>query len=348
MKGTVINLLRIAGAFASVRRANRDKALILTYHRFSRSGDGQTTSALTFARQLKYLSTHYKIVPLSRLADYLSSGQKLPPRLAAITIDDGYRDAYEIAFPLLRHFNAPATLFVVTGFVDGKSWLWPDKLRYLVSQSHLNRLEAAIGGLKLRLTLDGASSRIEASERVNSALKKLPDDAKEEALLRIASSMGVKLPVQPPPEHSPITWTQVRSMDAAGVEIGAHTVTHPILTRVGDERLRIELRESRLRLEAKLNRKVDLFCYPNGDHDARVRLAVRDAGFRCAVTIDGGLNGIGSDLLRLRRVHTENNFTRFIQSTSGFEQIKNRLRRARASWPARVRPYSYDGAPAED
>lgn len=350
MKRAMINLMRIAGAFAPVRMANRDKALILIYHRFSsgRSGEGETTSSLTFARQLQYLTAHYRIVSLSRLVEYLITGQKLPPRIAVITIDDGYRDAYEIAFPLLRRFKAPATFFVVTDFVDGKCWLWPDKLRFLARRSQVNRLDTAIGGRRIQLTLDGPASRLEAAATVNTALKMLPDDAKEDAILRIASTMGVELPVAPPQEYGPITWAQARAMDTAGVEIGAHTVTHPILTRVGDERLRSELYESRCRLEAMLNREADLFCYPNGDHDDRVRLAVLNAGFRGAVTVEGGLNAVGSDLLRLRRVHTDNNFARFLQSTSGFEQIKNRLRFGRANRLSGVRSYSYGRVRAED
>src|SRR5262245_4889578 len=113
MKQEVLNLMRAAGAFVPFRLANSDKALILTYHRFSENGDRDTTARRTFARQLKYLTKHYQLVSLSRLAAYMSSGRRLPKRLAAIAIDDGYRDSYEIAFPLLRAFNAPATLFVV-------------------------------------------------------------------------------------------------------------------------------------------------------------------------------------------------------------------------------------------
>jgi peptidoglycan/xylan/chitin deacetylase (PgdA/CDA1 family) len=348
MKGTLINLMRATGAFAPFRMANRGKALILTYHRFSRTGDADTTSAAAFARQLEYLTANYRIVSLTRLVEYLTNDVRLP-RLAVIAIDDGYRDAYEIAFPLLRQFNAPATLFMVTGFVDRKSWLWTDKLRFLAAQPQVNRLEATTKTCTLQLALDCAASRLAAAKRVNSALKVLPDDAKEETILRIAASIGLELPALPPDEYGPITWEQAREMDAAGVEMGSHTVTHPILTRVDDERLRAELCESRSRLEAMLNREIDLFCYPNGDYDSRVRRTAQAAGYRCAVTIEEGLNGIGADLMALRRVHSENNFGRFIQNTSGFEQIKNRLLFPRANRPARGgQPYSYGGTPAED
>src|SRR5215475_8530252 len=117
MKRTILNLLRITGAFAPFRWAHRRQALIITYHRFSESEGGARISARSFAEQMKYLAAHYTLVPLSRLGDCLQR-REIPPRLAAITIDDGYRDAYEIAFPILRKHCAPATVFVVTEFVD--------------------------------------------------------------------------------------------------------------------------------------------------------------------------------------------------------------------------------------
>lgn len=325
MKQAVLNLMRVSGGFAPFRLANRDKALILTYHRFSESGTDGRTSANAFGEQLAYLSAHYRLVSLSTLADYLSRDERLPRGLAAIAIDDGYRDAYEIAYPILREYNAPATLFVVTQFVDRKIWLWTDKLRYIAIRARRKNLRITINNRALSLNLDGFSSRMEAAGEINSALKLADDDVKDASIIRVASALGVESPALPPAEFGPVTWDQAREMDVNGVQIGSHTSTHPILPRVSGERLRAELIDSRARLELMLNRKVDLFCYPNGDYDERVSSAVAAAGYRCAVTVEPGLNGKHSDLLRLRRVHTDNNFSRFIQYTSGFEQIKNRL-----------------------
>src|SRR5947207_1608092 len=94
MKRTVLNLMVAAGAFAPFRMANRSKALILMYHRFSRSDDGVSTSARAFGEQLQYLKAHYQFVSLSQIAEYIGSGINFPPGLAAITIDDGFLDAY--------------------------------------------------------------------------------------------------------------------------------------------------------------------------------------------------------------------------------------------------------------
>ncbi|HKP87838.1 MAG TPA: polysaccharide deacetylase family protein [Blastocatellia bacterium] len=330
MKQGALKLMQAVGLLATFRMANRDKALIVTYHRFSEKGVGLTTSARTFREQLDYLTSHYQVVPLPRLVEHLASGASLPHGLAAITIDDGYRDAYEIAFPILSRRKVPATLFAVTDFLDQKIWLWTDRLRFLTAETRATRLEATINDRTFRLQLSGRASRLEAAAAVTEYLKTLPDEAKDEAIKRIASSLRVEMPDSPPREYDSITWQQAREMDRAGLEIGSHTLSHPILTNVNDERLEAELSRSRARLEDMLGRQVGLFCYPNGNYDARVSRAVERAGYRCAVTVEAGLNESGCDLFALRRVHTEQDFARFIQGTSGFEQVKGRVRGALA------------------
>jgi peptidoglycan/xylan/chitin deacetylase (PgdA/CDA1 family) len=306
MKQALLRMMRASGVFATFRRANQHKILVLTYHRFSEQPKGGFTHASALAEQLEYLRAHYTIVPLSAIGRHLIDGEPLPSAPAAITIDDGYHDAYDVAFPILRRYRAPATLFAATDFIDRNGWLWTDKLRYVEARKN-------------------PSSALD-SRRANAELKRLPNEAKDRQLAAIAQHAGVTLPALPPADCGPITWDQAREMAAAGIEIGSHTVTHPILTQLDQGRLEYELQQSRRRLEHVLDNEVALFCYPNGDYDSRVRGAVERAGYRLAVTTEGGLNDRASDPLALRRVHTEGDITRFVQSTSGFEQFKSGVR----------------------
>jgi peptidoglycan/xylan/chitin deacetylase (PgdA/CDA1 family) len=336
MKKAVVTLMHAAGVFSSFRQANRNKGLIVLYHRISDHDGIVAASPAAFEQQLDYLAAHYDIVPLSVFANLVLSGQLLPPRLAVVTIDDGYRDCYDFAFPLLVKRKVPATVFVVTDFVDRKTWLWTDKLRYLTQWARAPVLEAEISGCSLRVELGSGASRLEAAARVNSVLKLLPDHLKDEAIGRIAASVGVTLPQAPPEPFSPLTWEQVREMNSAGIEIGSHTVTHPILTNISAARLRWELRESRNRLEDVLRKKVDLLGYPNGNYDASVKSEARKAGYRCAVTADHGLNTSLDDPMALKRINTDCELAHFVMNTSGFEQFKNKLlpNRAAATAPA--------------
>ncbi|MFL6256898.1 MAG: polysaccharide deacetylase family protein, partial [Pyrinomonadaceae bacterium] len=316
-----------AGAFAPFRAANRGRVLILTYHRFSRGADPLATPAADFDAHLKYLKEHYTLVPLSRVAAHYTGGAALPARAACVTIDDGFVDAYELAFPLLRRHGVPATLFVITDFLDGRAWMWTDKLRHVALSAQAERLNAEVVGRSFDIRLAGRDSRLSAAGRVNSELKRLAPREREEAIERIAAAHGVTLPVRPPAEFSPVTWEQARELDAGGVEIGSHTVSHPILTTTDDAQLAAELHVSRERLETELGHPVGLFCYPNGAYDARVRRETERAGYLCAVTTEHGLNERrAADPLALRRVPAETDLPHFVQSTSGFEQLKNRLR----------------------
>lgn len=327
MKRSVLRLMLAADAFAPFRFANRRAALVLTYHRFGASDLGTFTTAQAFEEQLRYLKGHYRLVPLAEIAEHVSRGRELPERLAAITVDDGYRDAYEVAFPLLRKYEVPATVFVVTDFLDRRMWVWTDKLRHIVTRTAAAELDARIGGARVSAALADRASRLRAARLANDALKRLPDGAKDGEIARLANVLGVELPPVPPPEFAPFTWDEAREMDAAGFSVESHTVTHPVLTNTTDEQLRRELVDSRSRLEDELRRPATLFCYPNGDEDARVRREVARAGYTAAVTTRPGLNDARSDPFALRRVHTEDDLAHFAQSTSGFEQLKTRLRR---------------------
>jgi peptidoglycan/xylan/chitin deacetylase (PgdA/CDA1 family) len=332
IKRAMLNLIRASGAFDLLRAAHRRQGLILTYHRFSEGEENDKTSARVFAEQLDYLSAHYRVAPLSQLVDELSSttpealhsnGRK---GLAAITIDDGYRDAFEIAYPLLRRRGLPATLYVVSEFLNHRIWIWTDKARYLCAQAQRQRTAVQIDGRQLQIEIDDQASRRRAALLLNDRLKTLADGEKEEALRVLAKTLGVETPALPPDAYRSVTWEQTKELDRNNIEIGSHTRTHPILTNITEHQLRNELLGSRLELEEALNRPVEQFCYPNGDQNERVHTEVARAGYRVAVTTVSGLTRKGDDPLRLNRIHTERDLTHFIQSTSGFEQTKNRLR----------------------
>lgn len=347
MKEGLLNLMQAGGVFAPCRWMHRRQAMILTYHRFGEQDNGARISARAFAKQLEYLSAHYSLVPLSQLAAWLTGGKPFPSRMAAITIDDGYHDAYDIAFPLLRQYRAPATVFVVSDFVEGQIWLWTDQARYFTARAARRHQAVAIEGHFLELDLSSAARREAAAEKINAVLKTLPEEARAAALHRLARELDVFLPEQPPAEFSSICWKQARVMSAGSVEIGSHTVTHPILTELSEKRLRQELHQSKAHIEAELGRKVETFCYPNGNYDSRAQCEAARAGYSCAVTTEAGWNDGQDSPLALRRIHGEYDLAHFVQSTSGFEQMKNRWRRRLTSRRSREKAKRMAGDAAD-
>ncbi len=326
IKQSALKLMTATGAFAPFRWANRGGALILLYHRFGEARDGVTVPPRALARQVAYLKAHYRLVPLSFIADHLNAGRRLPRGLAVITIDDGYRDFYEAAFPILQRERVPATVFLVTDFISQQAWMPADRIHFITAQAPVGEFEVSVGDRRLNYVLGGPASRAAAAAGLNAALATLSHEERELTMARIAALLRVRLPVRPPEQFGAFDWEQAREMARAQIEFGSHTRTHPALTGVGREKLWRELHESRLQIEDELGRVTDLFSYPHGEVDGRVRDAVERTGYRCAAGSEVGFNGGQSDRLALRRIQAEPDLPHFVQVSSGCEQVKNRLR----------------------
>lgn len=326
MKKQILKTIYNFGGFAPFHNLNQRKVLILMYHRFSEEPHPYKISEEEFESHLIYLAKHNNVLTLDEFVEAKLKGEELPPNSAVITIDDGYSDAYDIAFPLLKKYKMPATLYAITDFVDGKIWLWTDLMRYLLltSEAGFFSYEHPNGEL-VESELEDDLQKLEFAGSVNSILKKLPDNEKDFRIREIAESLEVKIPEKPTRSFAPITWEQAREMDKSWVSIESHTVTHPILPNVDKTQLEFELTHSKERLEKILERKVEHFCYPNGSLDETVRQATEDAGYKSATTTEYGFNNGRSDMFLLKRIDASPNIANFAQSVSGFEQMRQKI-----------------------
>lgn len=325
MKKALLQTFYKAGGFLPFHWANGGKFLILTYHRFSEAPDPFRVSRSEFEAHIKYLKAHFNILPLSEISANLTEGKPVTANTAAVTIDDGFADAYEIAFQVLKQHEVPATLFVITDFLDGKMWMWTDKMRFVMANTAFDKLDIMVGGHQIEHVLNNVNERFMAADRVNASLKKMSDETKEIEIRRIAKEMEVEIPVLPTKEYAPISWEQATEMDRSGVNIESHTVTHPIMTNISSEQVSEELTVSRARLRQELNRDSELFCYPNGSLNEEVSRAVKDAGYRAAVTTRYGFNTADIDPFLLNRINAQANIIEFAQSVSGFEAFRYRI-----------------------
>ena len=325
MKKTLLKTLYKTRAFAPFHWANRNKVLILTYHRFASQQEAGKVSADEFREHLKYLRSYTRVLPIAEAVSCLNQGKSLPRNTTVITIDDGYDDAYEIAFPILREFGMPATVYVITDFLDHKIWLWTDIMRYVLLHTKKNSItiDFTMGDV-LRLRFSSEYERLSGASRINDRLKKLPNDLKDQKIFEIAKALEIEIPTLPPEAFAPLDWEQCQEMEENNVRIESHSVTHPILTKIGDDELAYELRTSKKRLEDILGRRVDHFCYPNGTLDKNVRSAARDAGYVSAVTTAYGFNDLHTNPLSMNRIDALPSIASFAQSASGFEAARIR------------------------
>ncbi len=314
------------GAFEPFHWSHGQKVLILTYHRFGREKHPAKVSAAEFEAHLKYLKDHNSVISLDEMVKHLHGGIPMPRNAAVITIDDGYADAYEIAFPLLKKYGFPATVYAITDFLDGKCWLWTDLMRYVMLRTEADAVRVDCGpNERFESELNDERKRLELAGRINSRLKKLPNKKKDAKLKEIAAAFNVNVPAIPPPEYAPLSWENACEMDADNVRIESHTVTHPVLTNVGQASLDFEMQSSKKRLEEVLGRRVDHFCYPNGSLDQSVRKAAENAGYRTAVTTSYGFNDPTTNQYLMHRIDAQPAIENFAQSASGFEAARQKI-----------------------
>jgi len=269
------------------------------YHRFS--------DHAALARQCTHIRKYYGPVSMAAVAEWLHTGRRLPPYALAVTVDDGYGDFQEAGYPVFAEYGIPVTVFLVTDFLDGKSWLWFDHVVCAFGNATVSEASVEMpGGNVLRFKLDSAASRRAAGQRLADLAVALSPADRRELVGELPRLLKAEMPEQAPAEYRPLSWDAVRRLAASGVEFGAHTKTHPILSALTDpEELREEIAGSKARIESELDRPVLHFCYPNGkmgDIGPAAAETVRVAGMQTAVTAEPGLNQAGQDAFLLHRI----------------------------------------------
>jgi peptidoglycan/xylan/chitin deacetylase (PgdA/CDA1 family) len=277
-------LLACPGFAALCRLLTRNHVRVLMYHRFAPDASNERAVGAPMLRtQAKLIARHHDLWTPDDHLDHLEGkrpGGRCP---VVVTCDDGYADFHAIAFPVFRDQRIPAMLFVATGFVDGHTWFWWDRLAHLLAAAPGWRGEFTVGDRDLVLDLTGEETRARAWNAIADRCRFLPDARKEETLRRLAATLGVDPTEQPAAGYEPVTWDQVREMAAAGILFGAHTVTHPILSRVPVAEAGREIAASRERIETATGATVRWFAYPQGgpaDWNVEVRGQVIAAGLR--------------------------------------------------------------------
>lgn len=316
MKRRALLLMRNCGGFAFARAMSSKMARILMYHNFSGpyENDAYGVSSTAVREQFSYLRRYFHVVPLIQIEERLRSGASFDPLTVALTIDDGRRNCYEFLFPLLKEFRIPATFFVVSSFIRREDWIWTDKVLWLSEQPTRPR--------------ELSPGEIEASF---ARLNRLRPEVRTAFIAGVAERMGVSIPGEAPPKYAPCSWNELREMADSGlVEIGSHTVSHPILASVTDEESWNELTVSRAQIEEGLGKQVVSFCFPNGkpgDCRRRQMQQVKEAGYLGAVMANCGMATNRTDPYALPRIGVSghSDHLSFSKNLDGIEYYQAKL-----------------------
>jgi len=288
--------------FPFVRRRHSNSAQILLYHRVNDENDAffPGIPSKTFAQQMAYVAEHYMVCSLGETVERLRSDD-VPADLLTITFDDGYRDNYTHAFPILNELGLPATIFLATDAIGTGRMLWHDRVFSAFRTTRVKSLEQ-FGKNRKIYSLDTASDK---RRTLNDVLKFLwSTDDTDRALWVEKLVRQLAIEESTDCDGLMLNWDDVRTMSEHRISFGAHTVTHPILSRLPVAQVRREIRGSRDAIEANLKKPVRFFAYPVGrreDFTAAVKHELLDAGFECGVTTVFGSNDSKQDLFELCR-----------------------------------------------
>lgn len=298
--------LRVDGsgrpAFPYLRPRAARNAQILIYHRVNDDRDPYFGGipTLDFERQMAYVSSRFHVLPLSDLVAGLRGGT-LPDNAIAVTLDDGYRDNYLHAFPILQRHSIPATIFLTTAAIGSDRQLWHDDVFSAFRETREPTLEP-YSPTAARRALTTVPERLGAQQEFLTYIRTLSEAERDAAVSRLREALRVG-----PPRPAPglmLSWEEVRTMSGAGIRFGSHTATHPILSRVDRAHAKREIEDSKRAIEERLGVPVDGLAYPNGtraDFLPETKTLLEEAGYRYAVTTIGGSNEPEQDVYELRR-----------------------------------------------
>ena len=307
-KGRAQRLVEVAERMGLVRSLKglhdrRNPALtILAYHRVmptdaldSYPFDPELISATPsqFDSQMRYVREHLDPVSLKDVIAQIERGTPLPPNAVAVTFDDGFADTYRYAFPVLKRYSIPATIFVSTGYVEAGEPFWFELASYLIYRAPPFSLEPKEG---MRLPVgDSWIERTASLRQLHSLLKDLPNSDRLAILNNWKSSYVDEFAHGTTLHSGPISWPQITEMARSGIDFGSHTVSHPNLTRLTNDELNRELIDSKNILQSRLQKEIDTIAYPIGTastFNASVLSAAHKHNFKLGLTYLSGTNKI--------------------------------------------------------
>lgn len=285
----------------TVVRARSEPVLsILIFHRVLAAPDPMASGAVTedeFARIAGIVRRNFSCFALSEAVARLDSGT--PGHMLAITFDDGYSDNLDVALPVLRRYELPATIFVATSYLDG-GIMWNDVVSESIARTGRSSLSHKLLDTAT-ISLDGVEARQRARKKMIGALKYLPQSKRE----RLAGELSRQLEVTPRTDLM-LSSTQLQTL--AGdelIEIGGHTCSHPILACTDDATAAKEIGDGKKSLEKIIGQPVRGFAYPNGqpgkDYRPEHPRMAREAGYSYAVSTAWGAARPATDRFQLPR-----------------------------------------------
>jgi len=311
VKNILLQVLYYTGINSLVRRLYRSKPRIIMLHQiYTSSEDPACFTTEKFETLVKYIKANYQPMTVFDLISFKQTNGFYPENAIAITFDDGFKSFYDLAWPILYENGVPSSIFVCPTLIDNNSWIWPDCITYLYHEGYHAHCEKNLNQL-LR------------------ELKKLPSSERNERIKAASRVCNVPIPSVVPEKNRLMSWDMLKELRQSPlVEVGTHTLTHPILSMEDTEISWKEISGSKQRLEDVLGITVHTFCYPNGhpdDYRSEHLEMLHRADYLCALASHFGYLSDNSDLMSLPRISTGDSMFSSYKYLDGIEFLQRKL-----------------------
>ena len=263
-----------------------------------------------FIEQMEYLSRHYSVISLKNAIEIVSSYDGSLDKRAVLTFDDGLKNNFIIAYPVLLRLGLPATFFVCPGLIESRMWLWAYEIEQRLLTCDNEQLSILCDNFNIPVNIE-LSNQVGIIEEIIEWMKTVSTISRKSIE---AAVQELTQDFKPDQIHQnmfeSMDWNELCSLSPDLITVGSHTITHPILTMLPTEEMKYEIRESRYWLERRLNRAVEYFCYPNGDYNDEIVQTVRET-YVAAVATEAGFFGCNEDIYRINRIPAAQNMPLF-------------------------------------
>jgi peptidoglycan/xylan/chitin deacetylase (PgdA/CDA1 family) len=290
----ILNFIHKTGLTRNAQSLFPDSLTVLNYHRIdilennlSMFQPNISATPKMFEQQMEFISNWYHVISLQELNSWLLKGTPLPPHAALITFDDGYLDNYTNAFPILKKFDFPAVIYLTSGYIASNRPFYWDLASYCFFYTQTDFIKFPDYSEK---KWQSDTQKKEVLKAWIEAMKVLSEDEKQLWVEKLPSELRVSIP-RDLFKNVMLTWEQIIEMRSSKIEFGAHTINHPILTRISLEDAKKEIVGSKEKIEKEIGDRITSFAYPNGmkaDFNNAIASVIKGLGFQTAFTLLSG------------------------------------------------------------
>lgn len=304
----------------------KEKALALLYHRVLTLAEQETTfsqngiivSDITFNRHLVFLKKHFNIIDAAEFSRIIEEGKIFSDSSCLITFDDGWKDNYTNAFPLLKNQEIPSLIFLSVNYIENDDLFWQETLniylKVFLSETDSSILEEKnliefIERYELNDIIDSSDEnrKIQILNFINN-WKFKPEKKRIEFLKSFNNILDIDITQQNKCDYF-MNWDDIGNMESGNITFGSHGMNHKIVTQLSNEQLNEELSESKIELGKKLSKNVDTFSYPNGNYDQETAKLVENLGYQFAFTTEYGFVDKNCNLMTIPRINIHEDVT---------------------------------------